>query len=122
MDFLTSPAYSVPAIKTARFLKLIAMQVLERVPSFSGLELKVGAKSTVNSGSCSPVRSGCGPDEELAREQSLPGPLRHHANREGIFRIGARVTVLHEQLGAFPGLDQARVNLIENLLGHGLVD
>ena len=52
MDFLISPAYSVPPIKITRFLKETRINVSELVPSISGSALKVGADTTVNSGLC----------------------------------------------------------------------
>src|SRR5699024_4979826 len=53
MDFLISPAYSVPPIKTTRSLNETTINVPEFVPSSSGSANNVGADKTVNPGSCS---------------------------------------------------------------------
>ena len=53
MDFLISPAYSVPPINTVRFSKEMMMNVSEWVPSTEGSALKLGAQMTVNPASCS---------------------------------------------------------------------
>src|SRR5690625_4008491 len=49
IDFLISPAYSVPPISTTRFLNEMTIKVSEFVPSSSGFALQVGADRTVNS-------------------------------------------------------------------------
>src|SRR5690625_481947 len=51
-DFLISPAYSVPPIRTIFCLKDTSTNASEFVPSFSGLALNDGADIIVNSGSC----------------------------------------------------------------------
>jgi hypothetical protein len=52
----------------------------------------------------------------------MPGALRDHTDRKSESWVGAGVAVLNEELVAFPGADQAIVNLIEDLLRHGLID
>ena len=49
IDFLISPAYSVPPINTVRFSKETIIKVSEAVPSTAGSALKFGADITVNS-------------------------------------------------------------------------
>src|SRR5579862_8994517 len=63
-----------------------------------------------------------GPQEKLTGEESMPGALRDHTNRKSEGWVGAGVAILHEELVALPGTDQAVVNLIEDLLRHGLID
>src|SRR5699024_3648048 len=60
IDFLISPAYSVPPIKTTRSLNEITINVSDAVPSSSGSARQVGADNTVNSGSCSCSSSSVG--------------------------------------------------------------
>ena len=50
-DFLISPAYDVPAIKTTFLAKLTAMIVSEREPCRFGSALKLGKSIIINSGS-----------------------------------------------------------------------
>src|SRR5699024_10640913 len=53
IDFLISPAYSVPPIKMIRSFKEMTTNVSDAVPSTLGSALQVGADKIVNPGSCS---------------------------------------------------------------------
>ena len=59
---------------------------------------------------------------KLPREQRVPGALRHHANRKRILGVRSGETILHKQLAALERLHQPRINLVENLRRHRLVD
>ena len=52
-DFLISPAYDVPPIRTSRSSNDSRMKASLRVPSISGIAWKRGALMTVNAGMCS---------------------------------------------------------------------
>ncbi len=61
------------------------------------------------------------PDEQLPREQTMPGALRDHANRHGVFRVRAREAVVDEQILALKERQQLRVEPGELLCRHRLV-
>ena len=57
-------------------------------------------------------------DEEVAREQAVPGVLGDDADGEPVAAVGAGVTVLHEQLGAAQRRQQVLVQAVEVLDRH----
>ena len=61
-------------------------------------------------------------DEQIADEQVLPRELMDEANRQAIFRIGARVEVLHEELLALQVVDDVAPEDVEVRKLDWLVD
>ena len=57
-------------------------------------------------------------DEEVTREQAVPGVLGDDADGEPVAAVGAGVTVLHEQLGAAQRRQHVLVQAVEVLDRH----
>src|SRR5205085_8404373 len=62
------------------------------------------------------------PDEELLCEKGMPGALRHNANRESVGRVGPSETALNVEVLAFQERSKSRVQPLEGLRGHRLID
>ena len=61
-------------------------------------------------------------DEQVAREQAVPGELRDHADRQAVVAIGAGMAVLDEHLLALEIGDHAPVDVVEDLRRDRAVD
>ena len=97
IDFLISPAYSVPAMTMQRCANDSAMAVPERTPSTAGSAWKQRRMQD------DVVRletfQFCfrRADEHVAREQGLPGAGGDQAHAHAVGRIGAGIQILREQ-------------------------
>ena len=73
------------------------MNASERVPSRSGSAWKPGACMTVKLRHEVGQLVRVGADEQVAREQAVPGVLGDDADRQAVLRVGADEEVLDEQ-------------------------
>ncbi len=63
-----------------------------------------------------------GPNQEVAREQRMPGAFRHQAHRQLVPAIGAAPQVLDEQVFLGEVRANAQVERVENVAGNRLID
>ena len=63
-----------------------------------------------------------GPDEQLPREQIVPGQLADHADGHAVFRVGADEAILHVDVVALPEGHHLGVQAVEMGFGERLID
>ena len=122
IDFLISPAYSVPAMMMIRCSNDSAMVVPLRTPSIAGigLEMRRVQDDVVGLEICQLLGSRA--DEDVAREQCLPGAGGDETHPHAMRRIGAGVKVLGEQFLALQVGLHARLQHGELLRREAVVD
>ena len=121
MDFLISPAYWVPPMRTSFWPKWMTMKTSEWVPSTSGMAWKLGALMTVNCGTWLGQLLGLGLDEHVAGEEGVPGGLGDHPDGHAISGVGPGKAVLDKEVFALEIGQQPVLQRGKPLRFHGLV-
>ena len=122
IDFLISPAYQVPPIRTSRRPGCRTTNVSLRVPSSSGSAVTAGACSTSASGSMLRELLLGRLDEERLREERVPGAVGDDAHGEPVLRVGARERVHDVEIAAVEVGRDLVAQALEVLLRDLLVD
>ena len=98
-------------------VKSMAMMVSLRTPWRLGSALNDGRSTMVSSGMKSSSSERLGTDQKLADEQRMPGQLGEDPRFYPVFRIGAAVEVLREQLLAAGMRDEVVIQQTGNWPG-----